>query len=64
MKPPSGVLEEEPPGVEEEEEPPLTSPPSRPMKPPPGVREEERCGDSWSFPPHAYAREDEQYNGG
>jgi hypothetical protein len=44
MKPPLGVSEEEPPGVsEEEEEPPPRSPPSHPMKPHPGSREE-LCG--------------------
>jgi hypothetical protein len=29
------------------------------MKPPPDVREEERCGDGWSFPPLG-TKEEEQ----
>jgi hypothetical protein len=65
---PLGMLEEEeeplPVDIEEEEEPLPTSPPSRPMKPPSGAREEERCGDGWSFPPPTYAREEEQCGGG
>jgi hypothetical protein len=45
--------EEKSPGVEEEERcgRPPTSPPSHPTKPPPEAREDERCGDGWSFPP-------------
>jgi hypothetical protein len=56
------VSEEEPlVGVEEEEEkePPPTSPPSRPSQ-----RREEWCSGSCNFPPPAYAREEEQCNGG
>jgi hypothetical protein len=45
--------------MSEEEEPPPTSLPSHPIKPPPGVREEERCGDDWSFPPRG-TREEER----
>jgi hypothetical protein len=56
MTPPRVSEEEEPPGVsKEEEEPPPTSPPSHLMKPPPGAREQERCGEGWSFSPPAYA---------
>jgi hypothetical protein len=51
--------EETPIGVDKEEEPPPTSLPSHPIKPPPGVREEERCGDGWSFPPRG-TREEER----
>jgi hypothetical protein len=45
--------EEDPLAGVEEEEPPSTSPSSRPMKTTPRAREEERCGDGWSFPPPA-----------
>jgi hypothetical protein len=43
-----------------EEEPPHTSPLSHPSR----RREEERCGDGWSFPPPAYARAEERYGSG
>jgi hypothetical protein len=59
------VEEEESPGVEEEEcGGPSTSPLSRPIKPPPGVREEEWCGGGLSFPPPAYAMEEERCSSG
>jgi hypothetical protein len=60
------MSEEEEPlaSVEEEEEPPSTSPLSRPMKSPPSAREEERCGNGWSFPAPAYVREEERCDGG
>jgi hypothetical protein len=45
--------EEEAPGVSEEEPPP-TSPLSCPSQ----RREEEWCGDGWSFPPHGVREEE------
>jgi hypothetical protein len=59
------VEEEEPSGVsEEEDEPPPISPLSRLIKPSPSAREEERCGNDWSFPPPTYAREEERCDDG